>query len=57
MQQACDWLLNTNVSISTIAANLGFTTSGNFSTAFGERFNKTPRTFRKESKRLIGKTL
>lgn len=49
MQQACEWLTNSSISINTIAANLGFTTSGNFATAFRDRFNVTPRTFRHET--------
>lgn len=50
MQQACEWLTNSSISINTIAANLGFTTSGNFATAFRDRFNVTPRTFRNETR-------
>jgi DNA-binding response OmpR family regulator len=49
MQQACEWLTNSSISINTIAASLGFTTSGNFATAFRDRFNVTPRTFRQET--------
>lgn len=48
MQQACDWLEQTNISISTIAYDLGYTTSGNFATAFKERFDMSPRVFRQQ---------
>lgn len=47
MKQACTWLGSTSMSMQSIAEELGFTTSGNFSTAFKERYGTSPREYRK----------
>lgn len=52
MTQACEWLTNTELSVNTIAANLGYNSSGNFTTAFRERFNVVPTTYREETQSL-----
>ena len=47
MQQAADWLKNTNMDIEGIAQELGFVSPGNFSTAFRIRFGMAPREYRR----------
>lgn len=49
MQKACEWLTHSNTPISIIAEDLGYSSSGNFTTAFKERFNVIPRTYRNET--------
>lgn len=47
LKRACEWLARSDIPISDIATDLGYSTSGNFATAFRERFSITPREFRK----------
>lgn len=51
MKQACVWLTDSKMSINGIADELGFSTSGNFATAFRERYGVTPREYRKAMQR------
>lgn len=51
MRQACDWLERSQMSMQSIADELGFSTSGNFSTAFKERFGVSPTDYRRELER------
>jgi len=53
MQQACHWLTHTNMRISNIAESLGYNNSGNFTTAFRERFSMPPRIYRAEMQRKL----
>ncbi len=52
MTKACEWLSGTDLPISAIATNLGYNSSGNFTTAFRERFNVVPTTYREETQAL-----
>lgn len=47
MQQAADWLKQTNMDIEGISYELGFVSPGNFSTAFRLRFGMAPRDYRR----------
>lgn len=47
MSQACQWLETSQMSMQSIAEELGFSTSGNFSTAFKERFGVNPSDYRR----------
>lgn len=47
MRRACHWLLHSDLSIGQISDDLGYSNSGNFATAFRERYGITPRDFRK----------
>lgn len=47
MKRACEWLTRSSMSVSEIATELGFSSSGNFATAFKDRYNFTPRDFRR----------
>lgn len=47
MRRACHWLLHSDLSIGQISDDLGYSNSGNFATAFRERYGLTPRDFRK----------
>lgn len=51
LQQASQWLKGTPLSISSIAANLGFSTSANFATAFKARHGLTPQAWRQQARR------
>lgn len=48
MRQACEWLERSQMSMQSIADELGFSTSGNFSTAFKDRFGVNPTDYRRE---------
>ena len=47
ISQAAEWLESSEMSIQSIADELGFSTSGNFSTSFKERFGVTPSDYRR----------
>ncbi|WP_137009509.1 response regulator transcription factor [Aquitalea aquatilis] len=47
LKQARNWLAETESSIQAIAEQLGFQNAGNFATAFRERFEVSPSTYRK----------
>lgn len=47
MQQATEWLKETQLPIEGMSQELGFITPGNFSTAFKSRFGMSPREYRK----------
>lgn len=47
MQQAAILLAQTNLSIEVVGEEMGFSTGGNFATAFRERFGTTPREYRR----------
>ncbi len=47
LKRACQWLAKTAMPITQIALELGYSSSGNFATAFRERYGITPREFRK----------
>lgn len=48
MAQACEWLDRSPMSVQGIADELGFSSCGNFSTAFKERFGVNPSDYRRE---------
>lgn len=48
--RACDWLTNTEMPVKMIAARLGFTTQGSFTTAFGRSTGETPTAFRQRAR-------
>ena len=48
--RARDWLTNTEMPVKMIAARLGFTTQGSFTTAFGRSTGETPTAFRMRSR-------
>lgn len=50
IDQACEWLLRCDVSIQSIAEDLGYSSSANFTTAFRARMGMTPRAFRRISR-------
>lgn len=47
LKRACQWLACSGMSITQIALELGYSSNGNFATAFRERYGTTPRDFRK----------
>lgn len=47
MKRACYWLAHSESSIGQISDDLAYSNSGNFATAFRERYGMTPRDFRK----------
>lgn len=47
LRRACQWLARTAMPITQIALELGYSSSGNFATAFRERYGITPREFRR----------
>jgi DNA-binding response OmpR family regulator len=47
ISQAAEWLESSEMSMQSIADELGFSTSGNFSTAFKDRFGVTPSDYRR----------
>lgn len=47
LKRACQWLAKTAMPITQIALELGYSSSGNFATAFRERYGITAREFRK----------
>lgn len=47
ISQAAEWLESSEMSIQSIADELGFSTGGNFSTSFKERFGVTPSDYRR----------
>ncbi|WP_372373418.1 helix-turn-helix domain-containing protein, partial [Vreelandella venusta] len=48
MNEARELLSNTHLSVSAIAAHVGFSSSANFSTAFKERFGTSPMKFKNQ---------
>ncbi|TZG29579.1 AraC family transcriptional regulator [Sphingomonas montanisoli] len=48
--RACEWLTTTDMPMKMIAARLGFTTQGSFTTAFGRATGETPTAFRLRSR-------
>jgi len=52
LKTAQRFLLNTSMSISDIAEEIGFSTAGNFATAFRERFDMTPSDWRRQQGRM-----
>jgi DNA-binding response OmpR family regulator len=52
LKTAQRFLLNTSMSISDIAEEIGFSTAGNFATAFRERFDTTPSDWRRQQGRM-----
>jgi len=51
LKTAQRFLLDTPMAISDIAEEIGFSTAGNFATAFRERFNMTPSDWRRQNSR------
>lgn len=47
MKRACYWLIHSESSIGQISDDLAYSNSGNFATAFRERYGMSPRDFRK----------
>ena len=54
LKTAQRFLLDTSMTISDIAEEIGFSTAGNFATAFRERFNMTPSDWRRQEGRIGG---
>jgi DNA-binding response OmpR family regulator len=52
LKTAQRFLLNTSMTISDIAEEIGFSTAGNFATAFRERFDMTPSDWRRQQGRM-----
>lgn len=52
LKTAQRFLLNTSMTICDVAEEIGFSTAGNFATAFRERFNVTPSDWRRQKGRI-----
>ncbi len=51
LKHACTLLINTNISMSELAINIGFNTAENFATIFREKFGMTPLEYRTKYRR------
>ncbi|WDE08826.1 helix-turn-helix transcriptional regulator [Thalassomonas viridans] len=53
MQMASELLVNSSLNILQISEKVGYQDSNNFSTAFKQKFNLSPRNFRETSRRTV----